>query len=120
MYKALFNIFYSLAVIALCLFLGNLLNSFIGSLPGSLYGMVFFAFILKIRWVNPERIKTTVQFMISHMGVCFVPAGVGIMNHFELLKAQGFTIIFIILFTTLFLISFIGLAHKYYLSKYPK
>lgn len=120
MYKALFNIFYSLAVIALCLSLGNLLNAYIGSLPGSLYGMVLFAFILKVRWVNPDRIKSTIQFMISHMGVCFVPAGVGIMNHFELLKAQGVTIVFIILFTTLLLISFIGLAHKYYLSKHEK
>lgn len=117
MAKIILHIVYSLACIFGCLYLGYGINLIFGGLPGSLYGMILFAFLLKFQIFQAEKIKPTVQWIISHMGVCFVPAGVGIMNHFELLKTQGITIIFIIVFTTVLLISFIGLLHKYYLEK---
>lgn len=120
MLKSILNIAYSLSIIVICLFLGYLLNSALGRLPSSLYGMILFAVMLKLKWADPEKIKKTIQWIITHMGVCFVPAGVGIMNHFDLLKSHGVSIIFIVLFTTLLLITFIGLAHKYYLKKYQE
>lgn len=108
---------YTFSAIAVCLLIGNGLNHFVGGLPASLYGMVLFAFTLKIKLFNAQKIQDTIKWIISHMGVCFVPAGVGIMNHFDLLKQQGVSIILIVIVTTLFLIAFIGLSHKYYLSK---
>lgn len=120
MFKILLNLIYSISIMVICLIIGYFLNSTLGRLPGSLYGMIIFSIILKLRWVNPNRIEQTIRWIITHMGICFVPAGVGIMNHFELLKSQGITLVFIILITTLLLITFIGLSHKYYLNKHQE
>ena len=51
------------------------------------------------------------------MGVCFVPAGVGIINHFELIKHHGLAIVFIIFITTFILLSFVGIVFEYVLNR---
>lgn len=104
------NIAYSSFFIALCLMLGKLLNTFIGGLPASLYGMLFINVMLYFKLINAERIKQTIAWAIENMGVCFVPAGVGIIDHFDLLASYGLEIVGIIFFTTFILITFIGLA----------
>lgn len=109
--------FYSLCAIALCLVLGNLVYLYVGGLPASLYGMIIFAFSLKFQLIKASHVQSTIQWIISHMGVCFVPAGVGIMNHFNIIQLHGISILAITISTTLFLIAFMGLSHKYYLTK---
>ncbi len=51
------------------------------------------------------------------MAVCFVPAGVGIMNHFELVKQFGITIVAITFVTTFLLLTLVGLHYQRYAER---
>lgn len=62
---------------------GWLLNDFI---PGSVIGMMLLFTALCLRWVKPERIKPVANFLCDNMALFFVPAGVGIVNAFDILS----------------------------------
>ena len=79
------NVLYSLFSLCLCVLLGKALYASIGGLPGSLYGMIIFSLLLYLKLFDAARIEKSIQWIIQHMGVCYVPAGVGIINHFELI-----------------------------------
>jgi holin-like protein len=48
------------------------------------------------------------------MGVCFVPAGVGIINHLDLIKQHGLAIVAITFSTTFILLTVVGLHYQRY------
>lgn len=99
---------YSLSWILACLLLGKLLAHYVDILPASLYGMVFFAFALHLKWADASRIKDSIQWIVKNMSVCFVPAGVGLMSHVGLLKSHGLMMMLILLGTTLVLITLVA------------
>jgi holin-like protein len=104
----LINFIYSCFAISLSLGLGYALNYLLAGLPPSLYGMIIFALLLHFNLVNSDKIKDSIKLIISNMGICFVPAGVGAMNHLPLLKAQGLEIFLMILVTTMLLMAVVG------------
>lgn len=110
------NIVYTIIAISICLAAGKLLNSAVGGLPASLYGMLIYCLFLQLGWLAPDKVHKANQWIINHMGVCFIPAAVGVINHFELIKNYGYAIVAIILFTTFLLITFIGLLAERYLA----
>ena len=95
-----------------CVALGKLCAFFVPFLPGSLYGLIIFTLTLHLRVFNADRIKSSVVWGLKHMGVCFVPTGVGIMNHFELIKQFGITIVMITFVTTFLLLTIVGLHYQ--------
>tara|TARA_R110001583_G_scaffold33700_1_gene113774 strand:- start:5301 stop:5672 length:372 start_codon:yes stop_codon:yes gene_type:complete len=112
------NIIYTIIVISICLIAGKILNNAVGGLPASLYGMIIYCLLLQVGWLDPNKVHKANQWAINHMGVCFIPAAVGVINHFELIKDHGYAIAAIIFFTTFLLITFIGiLAEKYLTTK---
>jgi holin-like protein len=112
--SALFNICYSVVVVSVCLLLGKLCYFAFEGLPNSLYGMILLNIFLQLRLVSQKRISETFSWAIRHMGVCFVPAGVGIINHFDLIQAHGLSIVAIIFVTTFALITLVGLLIERY------
>jgi holin-like protein len=108
------NAFYSLFVITACLLMGKVISANVGGLPASLYGMMIFTSVLHFQLVNAEKISATIAWIIQHMGVCFVPAGVGIINHYQLIKDHGFTLVVIIFISTFILLSLVGLSYQHY------
>ncbi|WDE04040.1 CidA/LrgA family protein [Thalassomonas viridans] len=113
-HKPLFIALYSLFAIAVSLAAGKLLTATLGGLPGSLHGMIIFTALLHFQVFDAQIIKPAITWIIQHMGVCFVPAGVGIINHFELIKQHGLTIVAIIFITTFILLTFVGLCCEYF------
>ena len=111
------NIIYTILAISLCLAVGKLINFSIGGLPASLYGMILYCLLLQLGLVSPSRVNQANLWAIKHMGVCFIPAAVGVINHFELIKNHGFAIIGIIFVTTFALLTFIGVLAEKYLAK---
>jgi len=107
------NVFYSTSIIAICLALGKVIAAYLGGLPASLYGMLIFTSALHFQLVNPKKIASTISWIIQHMGVCFVPAGVGIINHYQLIKDHGFALVTIIFISTFILLSFVGLTYQH-------
>lgn len=111
------DITYTIIAICICLGVGKVLNYAIGGLPASLYGMIFYCLFLQLGWFVPSKVHQTNQWVIKHMGVCFIPAAVGVINHFELFKDHGFALIAIIIFTTFLLITLVGFLAEKHLTK---
>ncbi|WP_257174553.1 CidA/LrgA family protein [Colwellia sp. M166] len=114
--KKAFNVLYSVFAIFSCLALGKLCSYVAPALPSSLYGLMFFTLSLHFRIFDAEHIKSTVVWCLKHMGVCFVPAGVGIINHFDLIKQFGIAIILITFATTFILLTLVGLYYQHCLA----
>lgn len=111
------NLLYTLFAISISLLLGKLANHVLAGLPASLYGMVFYALFLQLNWFSPQRVSATNQWLVRHMGVCFVPAGVGIINHFQLMQQHGVALIIIIFISTFILLTVIGyLSERFLIS----
>jgi len=107
------NILYTIFAISLSLALGKFIYYLVGGVPASLYGMIIYALLLQLNWLNPQKVLQANQWFVKNMGVCFVPAGVGIINHFQLIKQHGFVLIAIIFLSTFFLLTLVGiLAEK--------
>jgi holin-like protein len=112
--QKIFNALYSLFAIFSCLALGKLCWYFAPILPSSLYGLIIFTLTLHFRLFNAHYIKSSAVWCLRHMAVCFVPAGVGIMNHFELIKQFGIAIVAITFLTTFLLLTVVGLHYQHY------
>lgn len=106
------NSLYTVTYILISLAIGYLINYLIAGLPPSLYGMVIFTLLLRLRLCDELRVKTSIAWGIKNMGVCFVPAGVGIINHYQLLKTHGIMIVTIIFLSTIFVLTFVGLLFQ--------
>lgn len=102
------NVLYTLFSISVSLLLGKLANTLFSGLPASLYGMVFYAIFLQLNLLSAERVSATNQWFIRHMGVCFVPAAIGIINHFDLMRQHGIAVMGIIFSSTFILLTVIG------------
>jgi holin-like protein len=102
------NVFYTIFAISTSLLLGKLMHLLLTALPASLYGMIIYAIFLQLNWFDAIRVSKTNQWLVRNMGVCFVPAGIGIINHFELIKQHGIALVAIIFFSTFILLTLIG------------
>jgi holin-like protein len=57
-------------------------------LPGNLVGMVLLAALLRLRVVRSETVRPLADLLLRHMALFFVPAGVGLMRYFGVLRAE--------------------------------
>lgn len=108
----LINVLYSIFALTTCVVIGRLLAYFAPILPSSLYGLILFTLTLHFRLFDADKIKASVVWSIKHMGVCFVPAGVGIINHLELIKQHGIAIVAITFTTTFILLTAVGVLYQ--------
>ncbi|WP_448546760.1 CidA/LrgA family protein [Thalassotalea fusca] len=106
------NALYCAATIGLCLILGHFISEYLGGLPRSLYGLILFTLMLHWRWIDANRVKASIAWGLRNMGVCFVPAGVGIIEHFQLVKQHGLAIVGITFVTSLMLLTFVAYFYR--------
>ena len=111
------NVLYTLFAISISLLLGKLAHHLLAGLPASLYGMVIYALFLQLNWFSAKKVTATNQWLVRHMGVCFVPAGVGVINHFQLIQEHGVALMAIIFSSTFILLTVIGYLSERLLTK---
>ena len=111
------NALYTLFAISISLLLGKLAHYLLAGLPASLYGMVIYALFLQLNWFSAKKVTATNQWLVRNMGVCFVPAGVGVINHFQLIQEHGVALIAIIFSSTFILLTVIGYLSERLLTK---
>lgn len=58
-------------------------------LPGPVVGLVLLVLTLALRPALAARIRTVTQGLLAHLSLFFVPAGVGIVAHLDLLRVHG-------------------------------
>lgn len=67
--------------------------------PGSVIAMILLFILLGIKWIKEEQIQEVGDFLLKNMAFFFVPAGVSVMNYFDLLKESIVPFIFICVIT---------------------
>src|SRR5579859_1548707 len=76
----------SLALILLCQLIGEVLVRLLHlPVPGPVIGMGLLFAGLVLRGGPPEKLEQTAGGLLSHLSLLFVPAGVGIMLHLDLI-----------------------------------
>ena len=68
--------------------------------PGPVIGMALLFAVLSLKVGPSETLQTTAQTLLSHLSLLFVPAGVGIIQHLDLIRDRGFALLAIVLLST--------------------
>lgn len=76
--------------IILCIsFIGEILKQIIPlPIPASIYGMVILFIGLLTGLIKLDSVKETGKFLVEIMPIMFIPAGVGLMNSWQILQAM--------------------------------
>jgi holin-like protein len=99
-----------LARLLLFVFLGDFLNRSLGiPLPGNILGLFLLLIALLTGLVKLEQVEGVGQFILSHMTVLFVPAGVGLLAIFGVIQGNWLILILIALLTTILVLALTGL-----------
>lgn len=73
---------------------GTVLSKLAGvPVPGPVIGLVALFVFLSVRGNLPPNLQQTSQTLVDNLTLFFVPAGVGIVNHLEVLENHGGAII---------------------------
>jgi holin-like protein len=72
------------------------------NLPSSVIGMVLMLAALSIRFLKPEQIGVTADFLSANMVIFFLPASVTILQNFEIMRSVVWQLLFICVISTLF------------------
>lgn len=88
--------------IFIALLLGELLVAAVDApVPGSVVGMVIMLIFLRIREEVPNDLRKAGEGLLSVLPLLLVPAGVGLMEHFQLIKEVWWQILLILFVSTL-------------------
>lgn len=98
-------------VIIVISFLGELLYHLLPlPVPASVYGLVLMLAALKTGILKVGQVKEAAQFLIEIMPVMFIPAGVGLMTSWDVLKPIWMPIILITIITTVVVMAVTGIV----------
>jgi holin-like protein len=61
--------------------------------PGSVLGMVLLTGALQLRWIRLAWVRPAADLLLRHMGLLFVPPGVAVLVHAELIRAEWLPIL---------------------------
>lgn len=110
-----------LLIILLITFLGEILKYLIPvSIPASIYGMVLLFFALEFKIIKVSDIKETASFLIEIMPIMFVPAGVGLLESWEVLQPIWIQVVVITLVSTVLVMAASGLVTQFVIRRGKK
>ena len=89
-----------LAVLLLMQSMGEAFSHFLHlPIPGPVVGMVLL--LLALHWGPVQRaVAPAAGFLLTHLSLLFVPVGVGVMTHLDLLGAYGLRLLVVIVLST--------------------
>lgn len=78
-----------LTLILICQLTGEIVTGALGlPVPGPVLGMLLLFIFLSVKGDVPEDLGSISNALLNNLSLMFVPAGVGVMVHFELLGAD--------------------------------
>lgn len=69
-------------------------------LPGSVIGMILLFVLLAFGWLKVDHVREKSDFLLSNMAFFFIPAGVSIINYFDVLKSSVLQLLVVCLVST--------------------
>lgn len=101
------------AILFGCLAAGEWLVQITGvSLPSSIIGMLLLTFLLKIKVIRLEWVKSMADFLIANLWFFFVPPGVALMLYFDIIRAEFWPIATAVVGSTLIVLVVTGQVHQ--------
>lgn len=88
--------------------------------PGPVAGMVLLFLFLLIRGEIPDALSNVSGALLTNLSLMFVPAGVGVMVHFELLGSDALPLSLALVFSTLLTIVVTALVMVMINKKIPQ
>lgn len=90
------NFLEQFAILIACLFAGSVLKDFIPlPIPETIYGMAILFILFVIKVIKTSDVKRASETILENMSFLFVPAGVGIIENFDLFKKNFLIMMFI-------------------------
>lgn len=87
-------IFLQLLIIFLFLSLGELVVWLTGvPVPSSIIGLLLLTAALQLKIVKLRQVEGVADFLVKNLGFFFVPAGIGVMVHLDLIAQQWMPIV---------------------------
>ena len=68
-------------------------------LPGPVVGLVFLLFCLRLGWVR-EPVSAAADVLLGNLSLLFVPVGVGVITHLDLVSTYGIPLLVVIVVST--------------------
>ncbi|CAM4083015.1 CidA/LrgA family protein [Kerstersia similis] len=102
------------AILMLCQGIGELFGRLLHlPIPGPVLGMVLLFCLLRARPLLLARMEATANALLQHLSVLFVPAGVGIIAAFGMLKEHWLGILLSLLISTILTLVVTGLVARW-------
>ena len=96
-----------LSVLLLYQLMGEVTVRWLGlPVPGPVLGMIMLFISLLIKGSTPSALQSSANTILSHLSLLFIPAGVGIMVHFERLQNEWLPISIAVLLSTVITLVF--------------
>lgn len=96
-----------------CLAIGELITTLTSiKIPSSIIGMLLLTLLLKLKVVKLEWVRGLTDFLIANLGFFFVPPGVALMLHFNIIKAELVPIVGATLVSTALVLLVTGHTHQ--------
>ncbi len=80
--------------------------------PGPVIGMLLLLVTLLLRGVVSKSLDSTASSIISHLSLLFIPAGVGVMTHFDRIEAEWLPITLALVFSTILTLALTAVSMK--------
>jgi holin-like protein len=91
----------ALGTLLVCQLAGETLVRAIGlPLPGPVVGMTLLFLLLFARAPLPSALGQTSGGLLKHLSLLFVPAGVGVVQHLDLIRSDGWRLLAVIVLST--------------------
>ncbi|MBS0846889.1 CidA/LrgA family protein [Citrobacter sp. JGM124] len=104
----------SFVLIYACLYTGIFVATLLPiAIPGSIIGMLIMFTLLALQILPPQWVKPSSHLLMRYMALLFVPIGVGVMQYFDVLKAQFGPIVISCLVSTLAVMLVVGWSSQW-------
>ncbi|MBP3760994.1 MAG: CidA/LrgA family protein [Ruminococcus sp.] len=105
-------------IILLFSFIGEILNHIIPlPIPASIYGIVLLFTALETKIIKLKDIEKTGQFLIDIMPIMFIPAAVGLLESWDIVKSSILEYLAVMAVSTVIVMAVAGIVTQFIIKK---
>ena len=109
-----------LIIFSLCL-AGEVISAILPfAFPASVISLLLLFLLLVFKGLKPEQVSTVSDFLLGTMALYFIPAGVGIMDKYVLIKSSIIPLVLITIITTILTFITSGYTVLFFIKRMKK